>query len=503
LCSKFFEELVAHAGVPMYAVRPSEGFRFVYANAAACRHFGRSADDLSQLTIIQVDPNATLDGCERFLTTIRRDRSAVFETVHTRPDGSTVPVEVTSSLLESEDDEILIGHIVNLTGNVERARFEADLRERQRTASLAEMASTVAHDFNNLLVGILANVAHAASTMPGPEARTALEDAEAAARDAAELCRQLLAFSGEGRIVTDNTTLEEILESSRALIRRAIANEHEIVLRPASSPTRVEVQVQQIQQALIDVVRNASEALGVREGAIIVSSGVADLGETELRAGRAPANARPGPHAYLEVADSGPGIDPAVLPRIFEPFFSTRKVGRGLGLSAALGAVQSHGGAITVESERGRRTVVRLYLPVAAERREVERSVVVAAHPGCVLVVDDEIPIQRAARRILQRAGFEVEVASSGIQALTLLQGGLDPGCVLLDLTMPGLGGRETLARIRQLRPSLPVVLTSGYDATGIAEAESVPGVAFLPKPFGPVELRSAIETAVGPRSRR
>lgn len=477
-------------------MRPEEGFRFVFVNQAACRHFGRTEAELSELTILDVDPNATLDGCERFLAKLRVEGQATFETAHTRPDGSTVPVEIVARLLGAQGDELIVGDVTDLSVNAERARLEASLRDQQRAAGLSQMASAVAHDFNNLLVGILANVAHAASATPDSETRAALQDAESAARDAAELCRQLLAFAGEGRFVTEITTVEEILEGSSALLRQAVDHQHEIVLRPAANRSRVDVQVQQIQQVLLDVVRNASEALGARDGVVVLSSGWSQLADGDLRAGRAALDARPGPYAFIEVVDTGPGIDPAVLPRVFEPFFSTRKVGRGMGLSAALGALQSHGGAVTIESERGRGTVVRLYLPIAAERIRHVGPSVVPASPSCVLVVDDELPIQRAARRILERAGFEVRVASSGIEALTMLEAGLDPGCVLLDLTMPGLGGRETLGRLRGIRPDTPVVLTSGYDAAGVVDP-ATPGVSFLPKPFGPAELRRAIDGAI------
>lgn len=498
-----FRELVEQAHTPMFVVRPTDGFRFTYANAAACRHFARTSEELVGLTICDVDPGATPEGCARFWAEIAQQRNLVFRTSHLRPNGTRVPVEIVASLVRVGDDEVFLAQVDDLTAHDaaerDRKKLEAEVSEAQRFESLVGMAGSVAHDFNNLLVGVMANVGHAAEVVGATSpARPALDDAELAAREAAELCRQLLAYAGRGRFSKEVVDLGALVRDARALLSSAISRRCVLTLRAGGDATPVEAQTVQVRQVLVNLVRNASEALGERGGHVVVRTGEGHLDEATLRDLAAAPDARPGPFAFIEVDDDGPGIDPRIRSRVFEPFVSTRPGGRGLGLAAVLGIARGHRGAVEIVSEADRGTRVVVWFPVA-ERAVASERPRARATGGLVLVVDDEPVVRRATQRILARGGFDVETAEDGFDALERIEAMPNIACVLLDLTMPGLDGRETLARLRRLRPDLPVILTSGYDATEVDATPSVPRTeaGFLAKPFRPQDLLDAIRSVL------
>jgi signal transduction histidine kinase/CheY-like chemotaxis protein len=370
------------------------------------------------------------------------------------------------------------------------ARMEEQMLRAQKLESLGLLASGVAHDFNNLLTGILGNASMARASAEG-RAREALDDAIAAAKRASMLTRQLLAYAGKAksdvRALDLSANVGEIAQLLAASLPKRVQLRLELP-RGAEAPVGlIEADAAQLQQVVMNLVINAAEAIE-EAGTVTVRT----RGE--------------GDRAILEVTDTGAGMDETTRARIFDPFFSTKGPGRGLGLSAIQGIVRAHGGSITIASQPGRGTTFTLSFPVtnrapsrprvadadADAKREAPRS-----GRGAVLVVDDEPWVRKAARRALEDAGFVVIEADSGRAALAAFERAKgDVVAVLLDVTMPDLSGGEALRELRARGATAPVILSSGL---GDAEHEAQPGLSFLAKPYTSEELVTAVRQALGP----
>jgi PAS domain S-box-containing protein len=351
----------------------------------------------------------------------------------------------------------------------ERRRLEEQIQEGQKLESLGVLAGGIAHDFNNLFTSLLGHATLGAAELGvSSPVRARLEAIATTTERAAELSRQLLAYAGRTNLVIEPFDLEGVITEMTQLLAVAVSKKIEIRYQLAGELPAVEGDATQIRQVLMNLVTNAAEAIGDAGGTITVSSGVVELGGADaelVTGGEEPAAGR---YAFFEIADDGVGMDERTRRRIFEPFFTTKRPGRGLGLAATLGVVRSHGGALTVDSRSGEGTAIRVLLP-AGEAAPKSAATVVDARPrlrgeGRILVVDDEEGVRNVARAALESAGFEVLVAGDGLEAVELLdrQGaGLD--AVVLDLAMPGLGGDEVLAQMRQRGLAMPVVMSSGF----------------------------------------
>ncbi len=361
--------------------------------------------------------------------------------------------------------------------------------QRRKMESLAVLAGGIAHDFNNLLMGVLGNADLALSVMPPDAAgRSQVEDIITAARKAADLADQMLAYSGRGRFNLERVDLGGLVRDSVHMMRSVISESVVLRFEQADEPTWVRLDTAQFRQVLINLVSNASEAIRGRSGLIRITTGTRNLGASEVAGMLIPHDLGNDPLAFLEVTDTGCGIEPETMQRIFDPFFTTKFTGRGLGLAAVLGIVRGHGGGIDVRSDGRRGTVVTIFLPLFDQSRE---TIVERKPRRTILVVDDEQTVRDVTRAYLEQGGYTVKNAEDGSKGLEILQEdptGID--CVILDYTMPGLGGRETLAEIRKLRPDLPVILSSGYDedeVVGNIGKLEVSG--FIQKPYGAAAL--------------
>jgi len=391
-----------------------------------------------------------------------------------------------------------------LQAEEEARRLQEQLLQAQKLESLGVLAGGIAHDFNNLLVGILGNASLALSDLaPDSPLRETLEGIETAALRAGELTNQMLAYSGKGRFVVQPLDLSALVDEMAHLLEASISKKASLRRELERSLPPVEVDATQIRQLVMNLITNASDALGEGAGSIVLRTRpVPDpAGETGDRVDAE--LARRGAVA-LEVEDTGCGMDAETRSRVFDPFFTTKFTGRGLGLAAALGIVRGHRGRIDVESLPGKGTRFRILLPVSVQG--VRPALAQAAAPlsgergrGRVLVVDDEHMVRSMASRTLRESGFEVLCAADGHEALGLLDdGGGVPEAVLLDLTMPRMGGEETLRELRRRAPEVPVVLTSGYSESEIATRfEGVRLEGFLHKPFRPAELVARIQEAL------
>jgi len=365
------------------------------------------------------------------------------------------------------------------------------------------LAGGIAHDFNNLLTGVIghANFARGELARGHTAIDPLLAQVELSAQRAAELCRQLLAYAGKGRLVVRLIDLNVAVQQTVPLLNLSITKKVTLDLQLAEGLPPFRGDPTQINQVLMNLVANASEAIGLGVGTVTIRTERVTLTPMDMLTLTTSPDIEPGTYISLEVRDTGCGIPPEAINHIFEPFFTTKFVGRGLGLSAVLGIVQGHRGGIRVSSQAGAGTIFELFFPVvAALSRETQSGLPGSAAPrGTVLVVDDDETIRGFANRVLIAAGYAVVSAVDGEDALMKLR--RDPvnfDAVLLDLTMPKLDGEDTLMALRMLAPNLPVILTSGYSEQTIAQRFVGRGLAdFLPKPFVSEALVSSIDTAV------
>jgi PAS domain S-box-containing protein len=392
----------------------------------------------------------------------------------------------------------VLGVSIDIT---ERKAAEEALRRAAKEESLTVLAGGVAHDFNNLLAAILGHASLALKNMPpGSAARRHVEKAASAVERAADLTRQMLAYSGRGHFVVRSTDFNALVRENLPLLEVALPKSVELSARLGQDVPPVDADVGQIQQVLMNLVINAAEAIGPRGGTVTVATGVREVtaGDSELwRASGRPL--APGPYVRLEVSDDGPGIDAETVDRIFEPFFTTKFTGRGLGLAAVLGVVRGHRGALSVASAPGRGTVFRLLVPPGTGSTEELRP----AEPGPgrrqslrLLLVDDEEIVRVMVKEVLEAEGHQVLCAADGAAAIDLFgDRSRDVDVVLLDLSMPGLSGEETYACLCEIDPGVRVILSSGYDKDEATRRFGEKGpLGFIQKPYRPQDLLAEIE---------
>ena len=394
-----------------------------------------------------------------------------------------------------------ITRIVGFSQDITQSKqAEAALRQAQKLESLGVLAGGIAHDFNNLLTAILGNL-NIAQMKISPESPGLpyLENAERIVLKAAELTKQMLAYSGKGRFIVKPHDLNQVVQELTHLLNVSISKKVLLQYSLAHALPAIEADAAQIQQVVMNLVTNASEAIGDREGVIGIHTRLQTLDEAMLETAFAGQQLKPGAYAILEITDSGSGIGPEILGRIFDPFFSTKQSGRGLGLSAMLGILRGHHAGIQIASEVGKGSTFTLFFPVApgAHTLETARPKQVSDRfHGRVLLVDDEADVREASSAILEVLGLQVVTAVDGQDALERFsaeRGTLD--LVLLDLTMPRMDGREAFQELRRLQADIPVILYSGYseqESLGEILAQGCTG--FLQKPFQLSELRTALQ---------
>jgi PAS domain S-box-containing protein len=376
---------------------------------------------------------------------------------------------------------------------------EAQSRHVQKLESIGVLAGGIAHDFNNLLHVVLGNADIALSRLPGRSpAREPLEEVVRATIRAADLTRQMLAYSGKGAFVVRHLDLSKEVRETATLLRTAISKQAFLVWELAPSLPAVNADPTQIRQIVMNLITNASDALGDSGGSITLHTGV--LRAEELNDGRfgvsvqgeEPPPSPQAPYVCLEVTDTGSGMTPDTLHRIFDPFFSTKFAGRGLGLAAVMAIVHTHKGLIRIRTEPGRGTSFRILFPaVPGTVGEIEESSPERGDwrgSGTILIVEDEEGVREVAERILSSIGFTTLTAVDGRDGLEQMERAADRiTAVLLDLSMPRLGGAETFRRLRAVYPGVPIIMMSGYTEESVAaeflEAGSGP-TAFLQKPF-------------------
>ncbi len=395
----------------------------------------------------------------------------------------------------------------------ERERIEQQLRETQRLESLGVMAGGIAHDFNNLLVGVMGNVSLAMHEIPVDHpVYPLLAQIEQAALRASELTSQLLTYTGRHQPAMQRIDLARVVAEMQPLLRSLLPRRVELVMQPEATPLPIEANIAQVRQVLMNLVINGAEAIA-GQGTVTVITARRELTQTELAGMMIGVDQPAGTYAALIVQDTGHGMDEATKARIFDPFFSTKFTGRGLGLAAVNGIVRAHRSAIQIESSPDRGTTFIVYWPLLAESdapAEPAPDTPPAALPSPeervgdgkqlrVLVVDDEPDVRTVARRMLQRMGWQVEEADSGEAAQKLMeQPGAQIALALLDLTMPGMTGDELATLFRERYPELRIILMSGFSQQELpAHLQASGMVSFLAKPFTFSTLNAAVNSVL------
>ena len=399
-----------------------------------------------------------------------------------------------------------LGVVVDITERMaaatEREELERSMAQAQKLESLGVLAGGIAHDFNNLLVGILGNAELAQAELPeGSEAGELVRQIEHAATRAADLTRQMLAYAGRARFIVEPIDINRMISDVIDLVSAAISKKATLRFDFADGLSLIDADPTQLRQVLMNLLVNASDALEDRAGTISVATRPVNADRALLRSLVLGADLPEGPYVRLVVRDTGGGMTAETMTRVFEPFFSTKFAGRGLGLAAVLGIMRSHKGAIGLDSEPGRGTTFTLLLPSSQRSRadafmtpHAGTPLAVAGKGGTVLVVDDDETVREVAHQILKRAGFRVLRAADGQAALQIMRTEPHVDLVLLDASMPVMSGPETIAALRQSGWPGPVVVMSGHAMEEAVALFSTWGAnGFVHKPFRRADLVSTV----------
>jgi two-component system cell cycle sensor histidine kinase/response regulator CckA len=376
----------------------------------------------------------------------------------------------------------------------EREESERELQEAQKLESLGVLAGGIAHDFNNLLTAMLGNVNMVRDELPASSLhQEMLEDVENSALRAADLCKQMLAYAGKGRYVIEEADLSKVVRDIVRLLKISISKHARLKLELDADLPPVMADITQINQVGMNLVINASEAIGRSGGTVIIKTGTITIDAAIQQTNRFEPAPELGDYVYLEVADDGAGMDDATRSRIFEPFYTTKFTGRGLGLAAVLGIIRGHQGSLSVESAPGKGTRFCVLLPANrgnAPATSPEQSTTTPAPRtpggGLILIVDDENYVRTTTRRILERAGYEIIAANDGEEGVKIFrERHKDLSLILLDLTMPQMDGVAAFEEMQIISRRVPVVLMSGYDEKSTVPQFPAGKIAgFVQKPF-------------------
>lgn len=483
---------------------------FVRVNPAFERVLGYTAEELTSRPIVEFvhpdDRESTIEALEQ-LGEAKNLRG--FTNRYICKDGSVVWLEWHSRAYN--DGELIYASARDITdlrrAERERERMELKFREAQKLESVALLAGGIAHDFNNLLTTILGNAGLISMHLEeGHPVRERAEAIRRAASTAADLCEQLLAYAGEGQFDIDKSNLSAIVRETDHLLEASVSSPAQIEYDLDDDLPPAELDVTQIRQILMNVVKNASEALGDESGTIRIETSTAHFDRADFAETYLNEDLNEGEYVTLTVSDTGCGMSAEEIERIFDPFYTSKFDGRGLGLAATLGIVRAHEGALQVDSAPGEGTTFRFCFPALQTNQpftdEQDDTPVPSLEMETVLAVDDEEGILEYLKDTLESQKIGVLTASNGTEAVDLFEDYHEEvSAVVLDLTMPGLSSEEVYRELRAVDGDTPIVLSSGYNQSKIGEDLPDPeqtNAEFLQKPFGPEDLLRSLHGAAG-----
>jgi PAS domain S-box-containing protein len=463
-------------------------FAAIHDGVAVVDGEGKIRRSNSSLALLLGRPLDALTGevCHKLWGSSNVDRIPFYPVLESRR-RQTVEFEYQSKHIQLSVDPIVTnsgvvsGAVYIVRDITETRQLEEQFRESQKFETIGTLAAGVAHDYNNLLTSIMGNASLALNDLPEQHPiRERLDDVVRASQRAADLTKQLLAYSGKGRHYLQKLEVTALVRDTEKLIRAGAPKLVDLRFELGSALPPIEADLHQVQQSLINLVTNAVEAIGEASGTVLIRTGKQD-----------------GREVFIEVVDDGCGMDSAVRERIFDPFFTTKFTGRGLGLSAVAGIMRGHRGRIEVNSASGQGSTFRLFFPcvVPAPAREPAE---VLRETATILVVDDEDMVRRIARAALEPRGHKILMASNGREAIRQVQKNRQIDLVLLDLIMPVMGGEEAIDEILAANPNLRVIVSTGYDERETSLRFAQKRVAgFLQKPYTARQLTEAIRAAL------
>lgn len=423
-------------------------------------------------------------------------------------DGQILIGLMSARLIEINGEPCLLSITRDITERVkaeeERRKLEEQMLQVQKLESLGVLAGGIAHDFNNILLAVLG---HCELAQRRFNDETAVADhllqIKHAAGKAANLANQMLAYSGKGKFVVAPVNLSRLVFEMGPILAVSVSKKALLRYELREDLPTVEADATQLHQVIMNLVINASEAIGDNSGVIAVITGVMNCDSHYLSETWLDENLPEGRYVYVEVADTGCGMNSDQLNRIFEPFYSTKFSGRGLGMAAVLGIVRGHQGAIKLYSEVGKGSSFKVLLPAStlSETPDEDTDSNMTFSPGgLVLLVDDEETILEIGKEMLEELGFEVLTAHDGLGAVDLFrQHHRDIRFVLMDLTMPHMDGEQAYREFRRITKEVKVIICSGYNQQEVAQKFVGKGLAgFLKKPYQFGELIKAIQQLEG-----
>jgi len=427
-------------------------------------------------------------------------------------DGECFDVEASSRIIQYEGAPANLTISLDVTDSkramAEKERMQRQVEHTQRLESLGVLAGGIAHDFNNILTAIMGNAAIAERKYISSPAsvKSYLGKIVQSSEKAALLCKQMLAYSGKGQFIIKPIDLSTIVNEVTNLLDVSINQGVVVRYHLAESLPPIDADESQLQQVIMNLVINASDAIADKSGVISISTGVVHADAVYFSHGSVEGSVDlpDGRYVFLEVTDSGCGMDDAVRAKLFDPFFTTKFTGRGLGMSAVLGIVRGHNGSIKVYSEVGKGTTFKLLFPVSATGEVAENTGDLSNNgdrraSGTVLIVDDEETIRETVAMMLEDMGFDTLVAVNGRDGVDVYRRHQhEIVVVLLDMTMPKLDGKGCFRELRRINKDVKVILSSGYNEQEATCRFTGKGLAgFIQKPYHPDTLAGVILSVI------
>ncbi|HBA83702.1 MAG TPA: hypothetical protein DCZ95_06365 [Verrucomicrobia bacterium] len=471
--------------------------RLLHWNPAVEERLDYSTEELSRMHILDLHPANRREEAAEILEKILAGQLASCPIPLQTRSGALIPVDTKATVGKWNNEVVIFGLSRDTTerqnAEKERKQLEAQVQHAQKLESLGILAGGIAHDFNNLLTVILGNAELMSMELhPGSPALESLDEIERAGKHAAEISRQMLAYSGKGRFMVERIDLNEIIWDMRPLLEASIAKKTLLRIKVADRLPSIEADATQLRQVIINLVTNASESLKDNMGEVTISTTAMMCDRKMLSRTLLGDQLLEGCYVALTVTDTGCGMAVATAEKIFDPFFTTKFAGRGLGLAVVLGIVRGHKGAIHVDSMEGKGTTFRILFPLPDEaipprpsRRVAETSATWQGQ-GSILLVDDESKVLEVSRRMIEHAGYTVIPAADGSIALDLFRKHHDSiKAVVLDMTMPVMDGEETYYEIVATDRNARILFTSGYNAEESISRFAQKGfIDFIQKPY-------------------
>lgn len=467
-------------------------------NQGAEKLFGYTEQEMVGKPLLTIFPPDRQNEEQDILAAIARGESVEhYETIRICKDGRELDVSVTISPIRDQNGAIIgVSKIVrDITGRKraaeERLQLERQMMQTQKLESLGVLAGGIAHDFNNILMTIIGNTDLALIRINKESPATEnLRRVQEAATRAADLARQMLAYSGKGKFIIENIDINLLVEEMTHMLEVSISKKAVLRFNLHRPLPLVAADATQLRQIIMNLVINASDAIGERSGTIAITTGCMNCDGQYIKQAQLDQQIPEGLYVYLEVSDTGCGMGRETIAKIFDPFFTTKFTGRGLGMAAVQGIIRGHSGAIKVYSELGKGTTFKVFLPASGTPGELDNANADTGSTwrgsGTVLLIDDENTVLEIGSELLKELGFDVITAQDGRLGIDLFLANQDKiTCVILDLTMPHLDGVQTFRELIKLKPDIKVVMSSGYNEQEVTPKFSGKGLAgFIQKPY-------------------